>query len=98
MTWQRGGQGGRSGSPDTSTTPTQFKAPTTGLEDVFFKTNRFKDAAEFIWTKTALARYVGTQNCRETALASWIMDSMTNPTFTAVENTDKPDLKSDDGS
>ena len=62
MVWQRGGQGGRSGTPKTSTTLAQFRSPTSEVGDVFFKTDRFKDTADFIKAKTLLARCVGTQN------------------------------------
>ena len=55
MAWQRGGQGGRSGTPKTSTTLARFKAPNSGLEDTFFKIDIFKDAADFMETKAVIA-------------------------------------------
>ena len=62
MAWQRGGQGGRSGTPQTPTTPGQSTAPTSGLEDVWSKTDTFQDAAEFLEMKDKLSGYVGTCN------------------------------------
>ena len=94
--WQRGGQGGRSGTPKTPTTPARFKAPTTGLEDVYFKTDTFQDAADFLETKDKLARYVGTCNYRGAATAPWVIDTMTTPTFTDVKRPDKPTFKNKD--
>ena len=93
MAWQQGGQGGRSGTPKTLTTPAQFKDPTSGLEDVFFKTDTFQDAADFLETKILLARHVGTHNYRGAALTSWVMDSMTSPIFKEVDRPDKPNFK-----
>ena len=96
MAWQRGGQGGRSGTPETLTTPAQFKAPTTGLEGVCFKTDTFQDAVELLETKDKLARYVGTCNYRGTATALWVMNTMTTPTFTDVKRPNKPTFKNKD--
>ena len=97
MVWQQGGQGGRSGTPKTPTTPTQFTAPTTGLEDVWFKTDTFQDAADFLETKDKLARYVGTCNYRGAATASRIMDTLPLPTFTDVIRPDQPTFKDEEG-
>ena len=97
MAWQRGGQGGRSGTPKTPTTPAQFTAPTTGLEGVWFKTDTFQDAADFLETKDKLARYVGTCNYRGAATASWVMDTMILPKFTDVKRTDQRTFKDEEG-
>ena len=97
MVWQRGGQGGRSGTPKTPTTPARFTAPTSGLEDVWFKTDTFQDAADFLEMKDKLARYVGTCNYRGAATASRVMDTMTLPTFTDVKIPDQPTFKDKDG-
>ena len=51
MVWPRGGQGGRIGTPNLSTVPERFKAPTTGSEDAFFTTGTNEDGANFIKTK-----------------------------------------------
>ena len=93
MVWQRGSQGGRSGTPQTPTTPARFKAPTTGLEDVCFKTDTFQNAADFLETKDKLVRYVGTCNYRGAVTASWVVDTMTTRTVTDVKRPDKPTFK-----
>ena len=75
MVWPRGGQGGRIGTPYLSTTPEQFKAPTTGLEDVLFTTGPNEDAANFIETKKLLVRYVGTCSYRGAATAALVIET-----------------------
>ena len=66
MVYGYGGQSGKNGSgySQPNTDKNTFKAPTTGLTDVFFTTGMNEDAANFIETKKRLARHVGTCNCR----------------------------------
>ena len=66
------------------TTTKKFTAPTTRMEDVFFTTGTNKEAANFNETKKRLARYVGTCNYRGAATAPLVIETMTNPTFTAT--------------
>ena len=93
----RGGQGGRIGAPYPSTTPEQFKAPTTGLGTVLFMTGTNEDAANFIETKKRLARYVGTCSYRGAAKASLVIETMTKPTFMTVSRPVQPILKKEEG-
>ena len=93
MAWLQGDQGGRSGTPKTSTTPERFKTPTSGLEYVFLKIDMFQDEADFLETKTLLARYAEACNYRGAALALWVMDAMTSPTFDEVVKPNKPNFK-----
>ena len=97
MAWQRGGQGGKTGSTYPSTTPEKFTAPTIGMEDVFFTTGTNEDAANFLETKKRLARYVGTCSYRGAATASLVIETMTNPTFTTASRPKKPNFKLEGG-
>ena len=97
MVWPRGVHGGRIGTPYPSTTLEQFKAPTTGLEDILFTTGTNKDAANIIDTKKRLARYVGTCSYRGVAKSSLVIETMTEPTFTTNTRPTKPTLKKEGG-
>ena len=63
---------------------------------MWFKTDAFQDAADFLETKDKLARYVETCNYRRAATALWVMDTMTTPTFTDVKIPDKPTFKNEE--
>ena len=67
---------GAQSAPDTSTT---YSAPTAGLQKVLFSFGSTKDAAEFITTKSKLARYVGTQSWPGAPVASMAMEDMADP-------------------
>ena len=67
------------------------------MEDVFFTTGTNKEAANFNETKKRLARYVGTCNYRGAAAASLVIETMTNPTFTATKRPDQPILTTASG-
>jgi hypothetical protein len=69
------------GKTDT-TTPSTYSAPTAGLQKVLFSFGSTKDAAEFITTKSKLARFVGTQSWPGAAAASMAMEDMAEPILT----------------
>ena len=89
MVWRLGGQSGKNGSgySEPITDKNTFKAPTTGLIDVFFTTGMNEDAANFNETKRRLARHVDTCNYRGAATASLVIETMTPPTFTTTKKT-----------
>ena len=99
MVYGYGGQSGKNGSgysqPDTD--KNTFKAPTTGLTDVFFTTGMNEDAANFIETKKRLARHDGTCNYRGAATASLVIETMTPPTFKTPKRPDEPTFKDEAG-
>ena len=77
----RGGGGdwktvGAQSAPDTSSS---YSAPTAGLQKVLFSFGSTKDAAEYITTKSKLARYVGTQSWPGAPVASMAMEDMADP-------------------
>ena len=80
----RGGGGGwktvgAKSAPDTSSS---YSAPTAGLQKVLFSFGSTKDAAEFITTKSKLARFVGTQSWPGAPVASMAMEDMADPILT----------------
>ena len=93
MVWYCGGQSGKTGSEYSLTTTEKVTAPTTGLQDCYFKTGTNEDAANFIETKKRLARHVGICNYRGAAVASLVIETMTSPTFTTTKRSDAPTLK-----
>ena len=52
-----------------------------GLEDVYFTTETAKDATNFLITRTALLRHIGTQSYRGVAIASKVLEIMVAPVF-----------------
>ena len=96
MVYGYGGQSGKNGS-GYSTPDTDFKAPTTGLTDVFFTAGMNEDAANFIETKKRLARHVGTCNYRGAATASLVIETMEPPIFKTSKRPDEPSLTDKDG-
>ena len=65
-----------------ATTSTTFKSTVVGLETKVFTFGTAKDAAAFEETKTSIARYVGTQSWRGSAVASTALEMMCEPNWT----------------
>ena len=65
-----------------ATTSTTFKSTVVGLETKVFTFGTAKDAAAFEDTKTSIARYVGTQSWRGSAVASTALEMMCEPAWT----------------
>ena len=97
MVWYARGQSGKTGSEYSPPTTEKFKAPTTGLTDVYFTTGTNEDAANFNDTKKRLARHVGTCNYRGAAAASLVIETMTPPTFKTSNRPDEPTFKDEEG-
>ena len=81
----------------TTEAPSSYSAPTAGLQKVLFSFGSTKDAAEFITTKSKLARYVGTQSWPGAPVASMAMEDMADPILTPPTRPtlEKEILKSD---
>ena len=77
-TVEEGGGWKTVGKTDT-TTPSTYSAPTAGLQKVLFSFGSTKDAAEFITTKSKLARHVGIQSWPGAPMASMAMEDMAEP-------------------
>ena len=60
---------------------TEFTAPTSGLEDVFFTRGTAKDTAKFENTVSKLARHVGTSPWPQSSAASKAMSTLKTPEF-----------------
>jgi len=59
-----------------------FKSTVLGLETKVFTFGTAKDAAAFDETKTSIARHVGTQSWRGSAVASTALETLTEPAWT----------------
>ena len=96
MVWYRGGQSGKTGSDYSPPAMEKFKAPTTGLTDVYFTMGTNEDAANFNDTKKRLARHVGTCNYRGAAASSLVTETMTPRIFTTSKRPYEPTFKDED--
>ena len=67
---------GKKGWAEATTTSTNHKAKTPGLEDVVFTFGKAKDAVVFEITKSELVEYVGVQSWRGAADAALALETL----------------------
>ena len=70
---------GKRGGAEATTTSTNHKAKTPGLEDAVFTFNKAKDAAVFETTKSELVEYVGVQSWRRAADITLALETLVKP-------------------
>ena len=59
----------------------KFKAPTQGMEDIYYTQGTSKDAAQFTLVKTGLSNYVGTQSWTSASTGAKAMRELKAPTY-----------------
>ena len=69
------------------TTKRTFKAPTKGLEDVFFTSGTAKDVAHFMDTIDQLSRYVATSGWKQASEIAKVMTNLKDPELVAPART-----------
>ena len=81
---------GKKGGAEATTTSTNHKAKTPGLEDVVFIYGKAKDAAVFETTKSELVEYVGVQSWRGAADAALALEMLVEPSCVEPANPAPP--------
>ena len=84
----------RSGWNKDKSSSSNFSAPTSGLEKVFFTHGSSTDAAHYEEVKGKIARYVCTQSWKGAAMAGKAIEDMIEPILAKPERPKKTD---DDG-
>ena len=82
-----------SGTPNSPTPITTFKAHMVGLESVFFTTGTSKHAANYLVVKQNIERYVGTQGYCGTAVAPRGIKEVVPPVCVKPELPEKKQAK-----